>query len=224
MESISTPIGKIFGGWTVRSYGRRGRRPTCICECACGKTQEVLRQNLLNGRSTRCRACADKHRGEAGWLHGHARHSKHSTAYSSWKNMKSRCTNKKNKDYPRYGGQGIGVSEAWRSFTVFLSDMGTPPVAGMTLEREDNSKGYEAGNVRWASRAEQACNRSTNVYLIHPETGERRTLAQWGRSFTCSPPAFKKFFNNNRQLGAQVLTEIIKSKKVNNGLGVSRLH
>lgn len=35
-----------------------------------------------------------------------------------------------------------------------------------TLERIDNDKGYEPGNVKWATMVEQARNRRTNVIVI----------------------------------------------------------
>jgi hypothetical protein len=43
-------------------------------------------------------------------------------------------------------------------FTRFLKDMGKRP-EGMTLDRIDNEKGYEPGNVRWADATTQSQNR-----------------------------------------------------------------
>lgn len=92
--------------------------------------------------------------------------------------MRSRCTYTYVANYVRYGGRGIRVCERWQDFRNFLADVGECPV-GMTLERLDNNRGYEPGNVRWATVAEQSANQRNNVRI----TFEGRTLhlAAWAR-------------------------------------------
>lgn len=81
--------------------------------------------------------------------------------YTKWVSMKQRCSNKNHPGYVYYGGRGIKVCERWTcedGFDNFIDDLGHPP-DGLTLERIDNDKGYEPGNVRWATWAEQAKNK-----------------------------------------------------------------
>lgn len=56
--------------------------------------------------------------------------------------------------------------------------MGEAP-ADHSIERIDNTKGYEPSNCRWATRQEQNENRrSVRVYEFG---GERMNLTQWAR-------------------------------------------
>lgn len=62
--------------------------------------------------------------------------------------MKQRCTNPNTEYWEDYGGRGIVVCSQWmESFEVFLKDVGSSPGRRYSLERKDNSKGYEPDNV-----------------------------------------------------------------------------
>lgn len=59
------------------------------------------------------------------------------------------------------------MCEAWdQSFAQFLADMGECP-DGLTIERIDVNKGYEPGNCVWATKADQAKNKTTTVWVEH---------------------------------------------------------
>lgn len=98
------------------------------------------------------------------WLssHGHRPARGASPTYSSWLSVKSRCRDPDNKNY---GGRGIRVCNRWwRSFEMFLEDMGERP-EGCTVDRIDGDGDYEPGNCRWATTKEQAATRSTTTYV-----------------------------------------------------------
>jgi Zn finger protein HypA/HybF involved in hydrogenase expression len=80
--------------------------------------------------------------------------------YKTWQSMLRRCYTPTNKAYPRYGGRGIIVCDAWRnSFYQFALDMGERPT-GYSIERIDNDGNYEPSNCKWATSKEQQRNQS----------------------------------------------------------------
>jgi hypothetical protein len=65
--------------------------------------------------------------------------------------------NPKRLKYPLYGGRGVKF--LFTSFQHFLGTLGERP-AGKSLDRYPDPYGnYEPGNVRWATRKEQAANK-----------------------------------------------------------------
>lgn len=84
--------------------------------------------------------------------------------------MRHRCNNPSAADWANYGGRGIVVCERWDSFETFLADMGPRPSRSHSIERNDNERGYEPGNCRWATAAEQGRNtRSTKLEPHEPD-------------------------------------------------------
>lgn len=85
----------------------------------------------------------------------------YSLEHRSWRNMIDRCTNPRCKYWPDYGGRGISVCDRWMTFENFYADLGPKPTdrPRYSIERIDNSKGYEPGNCKWATPKEQNKNR-----------------------------------------------------------------
>jgi len=85
--------------------------------------------------------------------------------------MKRRCETPTDKDYAGYGARGVTVCAEWSAdFAAFLDHVGKRP-AGTTLDRIDATRGYEPGNVRWATPQVQGRNRrGTFVWNIKGQT------------------------------------------------------
>lgn len=102
--------------------------------------------------------------------------------YDAFINMHHRCFNPKHKQYKDYGERGIWVCAEWvDNFDQFLTDVGRKPDPSLTLDRIDNSKGYEPGNVRWASRQTQSRNIRSNRWIT--AFGETKLLCEWAEEY-----------------------------------------
>lgn len=109
--------------------------------------------------------------------HGHTTNRAPSPEYRSWMNMRQRCLNPKNNRYHLYGAVGITVCREWESFAIFLKDMGPRPSVDYSIERIDGSKNYEPSNCKWATRQEQARNKSNNNLV--EINGAVKCVAEW---------------------------------------------
>lgn len=78
--------------------------------------------------------------------------------FHCWKAIIQRCTNPKCATWKDYGGRGIRCApEYMEDFARFAADVGMRPAKGLDLDRRDNNRGYEPGNLRWVTH-------QTNVY------------------------------------------------------------
>lgn len=82
--------------------------------------------------------------------------------YDIWRNMCARCHQSDYPSYTRYGGRGITVYLPWRVdfwvFVAYIDTLGPKADKTYTLDRINTFVGYEPGNLRWASKTEQAQN------------------------------------------------------------------
>lgn len=148
-----------------------GSKYECLCDC--GKSRTVSVGHFNTGKIKSCGCHVVRH-GHSGYVR--------SREYIAYHNMIVRCHKPSNKRFKDYGAKGVVVCERWRaSFADFLADMGPCP-DGMQIDREDNTKGYEPGNCKWATPKQNMANRSvTRKWVID------------GQSFLSAADAAKEF-------------------------------
>jgi len=74
---------------------------------------------------------------------------------------KQRCTNANCIGFSNYGGRGISFNfPSARAFMEWVLDnLDSRPSQEYSIDRIDNNRGYEPGNLRWATKSEQARNK-----------------------------------------------------------------
>src|SRR5208282_4424997 len=105
--------------------------------------------------------------------------------FKAWQNMRGRCYDPNNENYPNYGGRGITVCKRWQDFKAFFVDMGTRPSSKYSIERRDNEGNYTPENCRWAVDPIQRRNTRRNHWLKF--AGRTQCLHDWARELGIWP-------------------------------------
>ena len=140
------------------SPSRKSRK--AIFECKCGKQFKCFIGSIVSGNTTSCGCNGIESRKERFTKHGLRNHK----VYSVWCMIKTRCYNKKRADYKYYGNKGIILSSEFHDFLTFYNYVIALPkynhLIKLTIDRINTYGNYERGNLRWATRKEQANNRT----------------------------------------------------------------
>lgn len=173
MEAEGTETGSRFGRFVVvHDQGGKTRRKVGA-QCDCGAERTVRLDHLRKGATRSCGCLQQEVRSSTHRTHGGSR----DKLYKAWHEMRSRCQIPTHPAYPGYGGRGITVAPEWEEYAVFARDIGPRPSAAHTIDRINNDEGYKPGNVRWATKVQQAQNRRSSRLITFK--GETRCLKEW---------------------------------------------
>lgn len=152
---------------SISPSGYKSVRWLCTCSCGSGKEVLVTTAHLRSGNTKSC-GCLHKEKV--------SNHNKSGTPeHNTWRNIKARCYNKNNEDYPDYGGRGIKMCSRWLdSFENFFEDMGPRPSNKHSIERIDVNEGYSCVNCKWIENKNQARNKRKRKDNVSGKTGVRK--------------------------------------------------
>jgi hypothetical protein len=172
--------GATFNNLTVVKRLGKNKRGSWLweCRCCCGEVVVKATGDVKAGR--RCHSCAGN--SPALLAQGRIPHGlSHTQEFKSWFSMKRRCSAKATgRNKALYFDRGIRVCDRWEnSFPAFLEDMGKKPSPEHSIDRIDNTVGYEPGNCRWATTLEQSLNRKTNCRITF--NGKSLTYSEWAK-------------------------------------------
>lgn len=174
MPNFIDLTGEKYGRLTVISQAENNnyRRVQWKCICDCGNYCIVSSNCLRAGHTKSCGCLATEERAKRAQKAGLARAmslTKHGHCkerlYGIWKAMRQRCNNPKDKYYSDYGGRGITVCEEWNDYSIFrewayiFGYDENAKFGECTLDRINNSLGYNPNNCRWVPLSVQANNR-----------------------------------------------------------------
>jgi len=172
--------GKRFGRLKVIEYAGTS---AWLCKCDCGKEKIMRSYSLRKMGIISCGCYSAELARKRKFIHGY----QGTPEFRAWCAMKSRCTNSNLPKWERYGGRGIKVAKEWQTdFMAFYNHIGKRPSPTHSLDRINNDGNYEPGNVRWATKSEQAFNRcrysperNEKHRQLMLKTGKERAKKAW---------------------------------------------
>lgn len=138
----------------------------------------------------------------------------HTRLYRIWEGMKSRCYRTDNVNYDRYGGRGIRICKEWLDDFVVFYDWAIQHGynENLTIDREDNSKGYTPQNCRWVTIREQNINRKYTPrkrVIIWIIDGVKKTALEWCEQYGISYQTVRYRINKMGMAPYEALTSIV---------------
>lgn len=180
-SSLDISLEDTFNRLAIKSMYKGNGKVYCDCLCSCGNEKNhVVIHSLVSGNTKSCGCLNDELRRKRNFKHGNACRNEKSRLYKIWVDMKRRCDNGKRKGSKNYHDKGIIYCNEWSDFKIFKKwALSNGYNDELTIERKDNSQGYNPDNCCWIKFSEQSKNRTTNHYITY--NNETHTLSEWAR-------------------------------------------
>jgi hypothetical protein len=141
----------------IKKLDKKDKHGRYIYIFKCLKCNNLIEINLSNGRRNKTCGCE---------LLNHS-NIKSKRLYECWVNMFTRCTNKNNEKYKRYGGRGILICKEWSNYLIFQKwALCNGYKNNLQIDRKNNNGNYEPSNCRWVTLKENIRNSSISKLNI----------------------------------------------------------
>jgi len=181
--------------------------------CECGNKKIIASGEVIRGKIRSC-GCLGEER-KKNFIRMVTTHGdSYKRLYYCWGCMRARCDNPNNKDYLKYGGQGIKYCKEWGFYENFKK---WALIHGykdnLTIDRINNNLGYIPSNCRWATRKEQARNRCMVKKVTFD--GETRPIYYWADKYNISSLViYSRIFKLKWRIDRALLTSVKKYSRV----------
>ena len=180
-------LGARYGELLVTGLvrGPKGGVRGVECRCSCGRSFVVAESNLRHGRTTRCAECgrAKGNQRRVRYKAVGAEHRRRLNGRIS--SILGRCLDPSHRQYRQYGSRGVLVHLPWienrEEFMRYLTTLDGWDNPQLTIDRIDNDRGYEPGNLRFVSIQRQQQNRTNTRWVTY--AGERMSASDFWRRF-----------------------------------------
>lgn len=160
---------------------------------------------------------------------------KHTQALQGYKRLRhriagilSRCYNKQDKDYDKYGRRGIGVWSPWKNnrilFVKYLLTLPSHDNPNLQIDRINNDGDYCPGNIRFTTAKTNSNNRRNShidgegTLTTCPTCDKEFTRKIKGQKF-CSRICFQKSQRKEGSAGTNTICEYCKQQFTRNHKG-----
>lgn len=173
VKRLQPKPGAVFGRLTVLGRAGKDRKGQALFSvvCACGTAYDSylssIRLNKLG-----CKSCQNNNALVAEVFNGDRR--LYLSCSARLRNIVRRCMDPTAKDYANYGARGVKVCQAWVDdnnaffrYVATLEGFSEAFSRRLQIDRIDNDKGYEPGNIRFATVKTNSRNRRLPVLINH---------------------------------------------------------
>jgi len=142
--------------------GKHGRKANF--QCHCGNFFITTIQYVKDCKTTSCGCLSSRNTFNARNVERSTKHGleKH-PLYKRFRHMLDRCYKETNNRFYTYGARGIKVEPYLQKLENYITYIESLPNAygeGLSVDRIDNDKGYQRGNLRWVNSFIQNANKS----------------------------------------------------------------
>lgn len=126
--------------------------------------------------------------------------------YNSWKSMRNRVLSEAHTAHSSYKDRLI--CPRWlNNYDAFFEDMGERPF-NTTLDRIDNSKGYDKENCRWVSMRVQQNNKDFDYLTSIEKDGVVKTIVEWAFELELTKEEKERAYKRHASYNAKTFEEL----------------